>query len=117
MDPSFNAWISDEQGNLLGIREVRQRLRQGLPLVLNPEASHYDDGVTEKSWYLDYYMTKNLYAIEANVHNVYGAENSDKLKNGTVQFIALIPPTGDIPDYARKLITTTNDAWFWQAPL
>lgn len=117
MDPSFNAWISDEQGNLLGIREVRQRLRQGLPLVLNPEASHYDDGPTEKSWYLDYYMTKNLYAIEANVHNVYGAENSDKLKNGTVQFIALIPPTGDIPDYARKLITTTNDAWFWQAPL
>lgn len=115
MDPSFNAWISDEQGNLLGIREVRQRLHQGLPVVLNPEASHYDDGPIQQSWYIDYYMTKNLYAIESNAQYVFGAEDP-ALNSTPVQHITIIPPSADIPDYAREVIATTNDAWFWQAP-
>lgn len=115
IDPSFNAWVTDENGQMLGISEVRERIRSGLPLQLNEEASHYDDGPTEKSWYLDYYMTKNLYAIEVVADNVFGAEDFNIRQGNPPTFILLLPP-GFIPTYAHKDVVTTNDEWFWQAP-
>lgn len=114
IDPSFNAWITDENGELLGIREVRQRICQGLPVVLNPEASHYGDEIT-KEWYLDYYMTKNLYAIEVNVYNVFGTEDYNVRAGEPPVFILLLSP-GYIPSYAYKDKVTTNDQYFWAAP-
>jgi len=39
MDPTFNAYVSDDKGNLLNIEEVRNRLVNGGPLVLNPDAN------------------------------------------------------------------------------
>lgn len=115
IDPSFNAWVTDENGEMLGIREVRERICAGLPLQLNEEASHYDDGPTEKSWYLDYYMTKNLYAIEVVADNVFAAEDFNIRQGNPPTFILLLPP-GLTPTYAHKDVITTNDEWFWQAP-
>ena len=115
IDPSFNAWVTDENGQMLGIREVRERIRNGQPLHLNEEASHYDDGPIEQSWYLDYYMTKNLYAIEVNAENTFGAEDFIQCQGVPPTFILLLPP-GFTPTYAHKDRVTTNDEWFWQAP-
>ena len=39
MDPTFNAYMRDENGNYLNIEEVRERLVNGKPLVLNEDAN------------------------------------------------------------------------------
>ena len=39
IDPTFAAYEMDEQGTMLGIAEVRDRLNRNLPLILNPDAN------------------------------------------------------------------------------
>lgn len=113
MDPSFNAWVTDEAGNLLGLNEVRAKLIANEPLVVNPEANHYDS-TTDKEWYLDYYMTKNLYALEANSYNGFGAEDINLHPRSERTYIVLVP-TGFKPNYTNAT-SVSNDDWFWQAP-
>lgn len=114
MDPSFNAWVTDENGNLLGLGEVRERLISGAPLVVNPEANHYNSDV-DKEWYLDYYMTKNLYAMEANCYNGFGSEDNNLHPYNKRKYVVLVPE-GFKPDYT-KTFRTSNSDWFWQTPL
>jgi len=113
MDPSFNAWVTDDAGNLLGLGEVRARLIAGEPLLLNPEANHYDSK-TDKAWYLDYYMTKNLFALEANCNNAFGAEDNNLHPRAQRSYIILVPE-GFNPDYTQSTCVSNAD-WFWQAP-
>jgi len=114
MDPSFNAWITDDAGNLLGLSEVRAKLISNEPLVINPEANHYDSA-TDKEWYLDYYMTKNLYALEANCYNGYGAEDSNLHPYANRNYVVLVP-NGFKPNYTNATCVSNLD-WFWQAPV
>lgn len=113
MDPSFGAWVSDDQGNLLGLREVRQRLREGLPVVLNEEADHYQNK-TSKEWYLDYYMTKNLYAMELCTDNIFGSEDEKFSKYSNGKYCCLVPE-GFKADYTNGTMTS-DEEWFWAAP-
>ncbi|MGM9861338.1 MAG: transglutaminase-like domain-containing protein [Muribaculaceae bacterium] len=117
MDPSFNAWVSDENGELLGQREVRQRIIEGKPLVLNEEANHYD-GKTYKGWYLDHYMTKNLYCIEAISYNGFGSEDKayvhERVAAGDNYII--LTPSGFKPDGYGRHKSTCDDNVFWAAP-
>jgi len=113
MDPSFNAWVSDDAGNLLGLGEVRARLISGEPLVLNQEANHYDSK-TDKAWYLDYYMTKNLYALEANRDNGFGAEDNNLNPYDRRTYFILVPD-GFKPGYTNS-VCVSDAGWFWQSP-
>lgn len=108
MDPTFNAWVTDENGNLLHPGEVRQHLKDGKPLVLNDEANWNNRSKQTKEQYLDEYMAKNLYMISAYTSNGFGTEGSGR---GT--YISLIPTAFSAPD--RNC--TTDDAWFWQSPV
>ncbi|MBS7375016.1 MAG: transglutaminase domain-containing protein, partial [Muribaculaceae bacterium] len=55
IDPTHNAWITDENGNLLGVKEVRERRLAGLPYVLNEEANWNNETKSTKEYYLDEY--------------------------------------------------------------
>ena len=35
VDPTNNAWVMDENGIMLNVQEVRERLRDGRPVILN----------------------------------------------------------------------------------
>ena len=53
MDPTFNAYVTDEKGNLLGIGEVRERLRKNEPIVLNEDANwNNKNKQTKEYWYI-----------------------------------------------------------------
>lgn len=39
VDPTFDVYVMDEKGELLGLKEVRERLTNGKMLILNPEAN------------------------------------------------------------------------------
>lgn len=111
VDPSFAAYVTDENGLLLHPGEVRYRLQNDLPLTLNEDANWNNKNQQTKEHYLDTYMAKNLYIIQANTVNQSNPENNSKNKQAI--FATLIPEGANAPYSA---ITTSDDAWFWQSP-
>jgi len=92
VDPTFDAYVMNEKGELLGLAEVRERLINGKPLILNPEANWNREESTTKENYLDYYMAKNLYRVQCSVSSEYDTES---FKDGkTVTYLELLPLDG-----------------------
>lgn len=121
MDPTFDAYVMNENGDLLGPGEVRERLVSNKPLVLNPEANWNHKNSTTKRYYLGYYMAKNLYRIECAVHSEY---NSDTYAEGKVRDYVQLKPVCYMPQKtidknssATYIVYMTNDpARFWAKP-
>ncbi len=109
MDPSFAAYVSDENGELLGIREVRERLIDGRPLVLNEDANHNHENKETKEYYLEYYMAKNLYVLSAWEHSTFNSEGTGKGRS----HIALVPAGFN---YHKKRNNTSDADYFFRAP-
>ncbi len=74
-DPSFNAYVTDENGTLAGIREVREGLIAGRRFFLNDDARIRSETL-DPVFYFDYYMTKNLYGFISPLEAAYGYEGS-----------------------------------------
>ena len=108
MDPSFAAFVSDENGLLLHPGEVRERLRQDQPLVLNEDANWNHETEQTVDYYLKEYMAKNLYWFNTHLRNEYQMEG----KNGTHPPTIRLTPKGTGVGTSQ----TNDDAYFWQAP-
>lgn len=115
VDPTNNAWVTDENGTMLGIAEVRERLRDGHPLRLNEEANWNNQQKITQEKYLDNYMAKNLYCLICVDASKYGAEVK---VNGAVDVNYYgLTPTGARPRYDDSdPHFVTDDSWFWQSP-
>ena len=112
MDPSFNAYIKDENDNLLSIAEVRERMIDGRPLVLNKEANYNTKDETTKEWYLDYYMAKNLYWFDCVVNTQF---NTESRYRWTKQTYVSLCPMGFTPSEQHSTQVITNDpVYFWE---
>ncbi len=109
MDPSFSAYVKDENGLLLHAGEVRQRLIDGRPLVLNEEANWNHEVKQTKEDYLEEYMAKNLYFLGCPLHHGFGVEMP---KAQPAVFYWLIPEGVEI----FTDCCASDEAWFWQAP-
>ena len=119
MDPTFEAYVMDEKGDLLAIPEVRERLIRGDSVrvceELNWNGNPYGGGA---EGYLKNYMTKNLYWFCCPLASEFGFES----KKGPKTYITLYPcsfnprnrPIGvKAPDGDYY----TNDPdYFWQKP-
>lgn len=92
IDPTFEAYVMDDEGNLLGIQEVRERLIHGQPLVLNADANWNRTNLQTKAYYLEYYMAKNLYRLESPLVSEYNTETKENGK--VVSYIELLPLDG-----------------------
>ncbi len=112
VDPTFNAYVTDENGMMLGIAEVRERLRTGAPLVLNEDANWNNKQQQTKEHYLDYYMAKNLYYVVCTQHSTTDSETVGK---GNPTYIGLLP--SGYSDKDKYYIETSDDKYFWQKPL
>lgn len=111
VDPTFAAYITDENGLLLHPGEVRYRLQNDLPLFLNEDANWNNRSKQEKEYYIDEYMAKNLYIMSANTLNQAEPEGETTHPKGKV--VAIVPLESN---YTNAHIITTDDHWFWQAP-
>jgi hypothetical protein len=89
IDPTFDAYIMNDNGQLLGIQEVRESLILGKPLILNPEANRNRKSSMEKDEYLYNYMAKNLYILESPINSEFDYET--KAKGKVIQFVYLNP--------------------------
>ena len=121
MDPTFNAYVSDDKGNLLNIEEVRERLINGDPLVLNDDANWNNQEKQTKEHYLGYYMSKNLYWLQCSTKSEWDLE-TDKPGKLKVDYINLYPGTYNTLHQPKKVYSTmvdyavNNPGFFWQKP-
>lgn len=126
IDPTFDAYVMDDEGNLLGISEVRDRLIKGLPLVLNADANWNRESLQTKEYYLEYYMAKNLYRLKTPIVSEF---NSETWKKETeIKYVELLPLDGieqepQKTEFFNKEIgvkflnyKTNNPAIFWAKP-
>lgn len=126
IDPTNNAYVMNEKGEMLSIEEVRERLINDKPLILNPDANWNNKSTVTKEQYLYNYMAKNLYRIECPLVSEYDSETS---KNGkTATYVELLPLDAyhQSPHKAEKTNTktgttfinykTNNPKLFWALP-
>ena len=113
LDPTFAAFVSDENGTPLHPGEVRDRLRRDLPLVLNEDANWNHKSPQTKENYLDKYMAKNLYFISANSINQPEPESDVSYPHKQGKEICLSPVGARTPKWS---VITTDEDWFWQRP-
>lgn len=126
VDPTHDAYVMDEKGDLLSVEEVRERLINGKTLILNPDANWNNKSSSVKENYLYNYMAKNLYRIECPLVSEYNTETwgNDKL----VTYVELLPLDGlkqkpEKETHKNKNTGTTfinyktnNPNVFWQIP-
>jgi len=105
IDPTFDSYVMDEKGNLLGIQEVRERLVKGLPLVLNADANWNRENLQTKEDYLYNYMAKSLYRLQTPLNSEYDTETWKSGKE--VTYIELLPIDG-IEQTPQKKEQTNN---------
>lgn len=114
VDPTQNAWVTDENGTMLGIHEVRERLRNGQPLILNEEANWNNRNRTTAEEYLYDYMAKNLYYVVCSLRSQYGTE--DRAGNSDpVRYVSLMP-VGYTNEREKNTLIVNDPDWFWQPP-
>jgi hypothetical protein len=121
MDPTFNAYVSDEKGNLLNIEEVRERLISGSPLVLNDDANWNNKQKETKEYYLGYYMSKNLYWLKCSIKSEWDIETRTAGKPA-IDYINLYPGNFNTIHQSKKVwpnetdYATNSVEYFWQKP-
>lgn len=108
IDPTNNAYVMNEKGELLSIAEVRQRLITNKPLILNPDANVNRIYSVVKQNYLYDYMAKNLYAFHCFVEG--GGESQSNLLL-PAEYKSIIPRTR-----MNKPKCTNNPGIFWAKP-
>ncbi len=115
VDPTNDAYVMNEKGELLSIEEVRERLIENKPLILNPDANWNHKSSREKEEYLDKYMAKNLYRLYCPLKSEYDYETSGR--NKRVIYVNLIPLEYSVRDSNKTdKYYTSNPGLFWKKP-
>ncbi|WP_448702345.1 TPR end-of-group domain-containing protein [Mucilaginibacter sp. AW1-3] len=127
IDPTNDAYVMDETGTLLGLAEVRERLVNDKPLIVNPDANWNHRQSTLKQDYLYNYMAKNLYILECPLRSEYDTETAGEGKK--TEYVTLLPldyfkqspdqavVTDDKNKYTKVFYKTNNPNLFWQLPV
>lgn len=126
IDPTFDAYVMNEKGELLGLSEVRERLINGKTLILNPDANWNRKNSQTKEEYLETYMAKNLYRLKTPLVSQYDSETWKPGKE--ITYIELLPldgieqtPQKSEETNAKTGVTyinykTNNPNLFWTEP-
>ena len=109
MDPSFEAYFTDEKGELLSIAEVRESVVRTKKLVLNKEAN-WNGEATDPKWYLQY-MSKNLYRFSCPAASEFGYESKPRSLR-----IYLEPADTPLKKNSDSETFTTDAERFWSLP-
>lgn len=111
VDPTFAAFVTDENGVMLHPGEVRERLINDGKLFMNTDANWNHESPQTQENYLDNYMAKNLYYITAITENRPRPEGVNSIQSTYV----LLSPEG-VKNAPDANIVTTDYEKFWAAP-
>ena len=117
VDPTFDAYVMDENGTMLSIAEVRERLREDKPLKLNDYANWNHKSKQTKEYYIDHYMAKNLYHLVCMEWARFNHETA--IEGQTYRYIALMPydeMSSKSNSIKWNYLRICDDKLFWQSP-
>jgi hypothetical protein len=119
IDPTFDAYVMNEKGEILSIEEVRERLINDKALILNPDANWNNQSTQTKENYLENYMAKNLYMLECPATSEYDMETHREGK--IISYIKLLPldydnqkPDKEESEGKITVYKTNNPNLFWE---
>jgi hypothetical protein len=124
IDPQENAYMKDEKGVFLSLEEVKQRIIDGRPIILNSTAN-YHNIPTKKEDYVYTFLAEHLYRMICPVVSEY---NSQTITPGkTFTYVELLPAGSKDPTVDRfetssgkryNVVTyhTNNSSLFWKKP-
>lgn len=116
LDPTNDAYVMNEKGELLSIAEVRQRIIDGRTFILNPDANWNRRSSVTKEQYLYSYMAKNLYMLQCPVNSKYDLETRRKDKP-IEKYVVLLPlEYYDQSGADNSSFATNNEEKFWADP-
>jgi len=110
VDPTFNTWVKDENGNMLGIGEVRKRLIENRPVFINDDANWNNKIKYTKEMYIDSYMAKNLYWFSCTASS---SVDSDMIREYNCK-IALVPHNYYQKNRDSLTYYSHDDDYFWE---
>ncbi|WP_029905387.1 transglutaminase domain-containing protein [Prevotella sp. 10(H)] len=108
IDPTNNAFVMDENNNMLSIAEVRERLINNKKMKLGDTCKR---NIEE---YLYEYMAKNLFRFHACAKAGFNVESA--YRNTNKMQIQLVPLGYDMKSHGKTFYATSDDAYFWQLP-
>ena len=114
IDPTMDAWVMDENGTMLSIAEVRERLINDQPLVLCETANWNHQSQQTKEYYLDYYMAKNLYFFACKKISRFNPESIYRENPKKGDFCLF--PAGFSSENLKCCETNTDPDLFWAKP-
>jgi hypothetical protein len=124
MDPTFDAYVMDDRGSLLGIKEVREKLIRGEAMIVNPDANWNHTRAPTLENYLKNYMAGELYRMRCPVHSEYDAMALSDAK--PLEMVELMPldAYNQKPKIDKKTrdgktriyYKTNNPELFWAEP-
>jgi len=126
IDPTNDAYVMSEKGVLLSVEEVRDRLVNDKPVILNPEANWNHKVSKTKEDYLYNYMAKNLYRISCHIESRYDDETWRAGKSFTTAELLPLNGLNQKPDRTETIdktwgvknvfYRTNNPKLFWTIP-
>lgn len=113
VDPTNNAWVTDDRGNMLSIQEVRERLISGQPVQVNEEANWNNQKKITTEEYLYDYMAKNLFYLESWTRYGFNTESDHE---NLINYIFLQPTGCESSQRRPRNLSVNDDRYFWQVP-
>lgn len=113
VDPTNDAYVMDENGSLLSIEEVRERITEGKPLILNPDANWNRRISMTRANYLFSYMAKNLYRLYTPIISAYDYE-SESVQNRHYITLAPVEYKEVVKSFPNTVIN--DPSLFWSVP-
>jgi len=116
MDPDMCGFLRDENGNILGISEIRQRLIADEPLIVNDDIFPKVVG----KWIYTWYLSKNIFRFNCQQISEFGQESQrenriyfELLPDGFREKLLTKP---EITPRGSKIVYTNDESLFWQSP-
>lgn len=104
LDPTFNTYVTNEQGECLSLIDLRNHLANQKPIFFNKEAKYNDDiWTTESAKENTEYLAKNLFYFQTLEMSTFGSDNLGISDDPGNRFISLCPQ-----GYNPKQIRLTN---------
>jgi hypothetical protein len=118
MDPDFGGYFKDETGQIVGIPEIRRRLIDGEPLIVNKDVRGFTKILGKGSY--PWYLSKNIFRYACPQSSEFNHETE---RNGRVYYEVI--PDGyreelllepEVTKRGSKIIYTNDEDLFWQNP-
>lgn len=116
VDPTYQAYFSDADRNVLSIAEIREHLIKDKPLILNNDAD-YNGQRADQASYL-HYLTKNMYRFSCAVQSAFGHYWIFDATGATNKAFFHLDPKGERqegPGLAENY-HTSNPTYYWSEP-